>query len=745
MRIFLVIFFLIYVNIFPQYYSNISTESGSFIDDLKNLIRANYVRITYDNYKNTIIPEYESSDNGDSTRSVTCVYTGYKYNYTPPFTWDVFSREHTWCYSWMPTHGDKTTDEYSDQHHLFPVHQNKANVRRSNHPLGKVVNVTYQFMDGKLGTNANGETVYEPRDEHKGDAARALLYMTIRYDGINGNTWNFDWLNNVKLPELGEAQQNLETLLQWHRQDPPDKWEVERNDYIYSKQHNRNPFVDHPEYVSYINFHNLSKLSPDFAPEPDVQPLDFSITKTDTSITISWDENYSSSEQLPSGYLLLAYEGNNYFIPMDGVVYNEDTDISDGRAIVKIPFESENNFSFTNIDSTKNYFFRIYSYNGENGTINYNIKSPPSVSTEENDETFPTLYFTEYVEGSSYNKALEIYNASGNTINLDNQNYILELYLNGNSSPSKTISLVGNIDAGEVFVIANPNADEAILDVSNQTSSSLTFNGDDAIVLKQGSKILNVIGQIGYDPGTAWGSGSNSTANNTLRIRTNTELDTNPNDEYDPASQFTGYGCDNFDNLGIYDAPTPVELISFTANVNGNNVDLNWQTATEMNNYGFEIQRSTQKATWSKISFVEGNGTSNSPKEYSFTDAVSQSGKYSYRLKQIDIDGSYKYSNVVEVNVSSPEKFELKANYPNPFNPTTTIEYSIPNVGASIKNVQLKIYDVLGREVATLVNEKQSPGNYKVKFDASKLNSGAYFYTLRAGDFVSTKKMILLK
>ncbi len=192
--------------------------------------------------------------------------------------------------------------------------------------------------------------------------------------------------------------------------------------------------------------------------------------------------------------------------------------------------------------------------------------------------------------------------------------------------------------------------------------------------------------------------------------------------------------------------PLPIELVYFTAKVNENNVLLKWQTATEVNNYGFEIERSTEKVGWNKIGFVEGNGTSNSPKEYSFTDDVSQSGKYSYRLKQIDIDGSYKYSNVVEVNVGSPEKFELKANYPNPFNPTTTIEYSIPNVRAKdFSPVQLIIYDVLGRKIATLVNKKQSPGNYSVNFNASNLTSGIYFYTLRAGNFTATRKMILIK
>ncbi len=201
----------------------------------------------------------------------------------------------------------------------------------------------------------------------------------------------------------------------------------------------------------------------------------------------------------------------------------------------------------------------------------------------------------------------------------------------------------------------------------------------------------------------------------------------------------------------------PVELVSFTATTDGNEITLNWQTATEINNYGFQVERKKSKgeSSWEEIGFVEGAGNSNSPKAYSFTDNVTESGTFSYRLKQIDLDGSYKYSNVVEVNVGTPSKFELMQNYPNPFNPTTTIKYSIPSVIARSEatkqshdfasNVQLNVYNILGEEIATLVNEKQSPGNYTVQFDASNLPSGVYFYTLRVGDFVATKKMILMK
>ena len=197
----------------------------------------------------------------------------------------------------------------------------------------------------------------------------------------------------------------------------------------------------------------------------------------------------------------------------------------------------------------------------------------------------------------------------------------------------------------------------------------------------------------------------------------------------------------------------PVELTSFTASISGASVKLNWEAATEINNYGFEIERAAENSEWQKIGFVEGAGNSNSPKKYSFTDNVGKSGSYSYRLKQIDVNGDYKYSQIVEVSVGLPTKFELKQNYPNPFNPTTTIKYSIPSVIARSEAtrqsagmlVQLKVYDMLGREVATLVNREQTPGNYAVEFDASRLSSGVYFYTLKAGEFAATKKMILMK
>jgi hypothetical protein len=204
-------------------------------------------------------------------------------------------------------------------------------------------------------------------------------------------------------------------------------------------------------------------------------------------------------------------------------------------------------------------------------------------------------------------------------------------------------------------------------------------------------------------------------------------------------------GGDNFDSTD-YSTDTelvfPIELNTFTAIANGNSIILNWQTATERNNYGFEIQRRKDgNKEWAKIGFVEGAGNSNSPRTYSFTDKVNTNGKYSYRLKQIDLDGSYEYSNVVEINIGVADKFELLPNYPNPFNPTTKIKYAIPTE----MHVTLNVYDVLGRKVATLVNKKQNAGNYEVVFNAGNLPSGIYFAKITAGTYSAVRKMMLVK
>lgn len=185
----------------------------------------------------------------------------------------------------------------------------------------------------------------------------------------------------------------------------------------------------------------------------------------------------------------------------------------------------------------------------------------------------------------------------------------------------------------------------------------------------------------------------------------------------------------------------PVELTSFAANVAGNSVNLNWNTATELNNNGFEVERKSANSQYSKIGFVAGFGTTTEPKTYSFTDNNVAAGNYTYRLKQVDFDGSYQYSNEVNVDVTGPAQYTLEQNYPNPFNPSTLIKYSIAKDGF----VNVSVFNLLGEKVATLVNNNVKAGSYEINFNASHLSSGVYFYSIEAGDFKAVRKMMLMK
>ena len=191
--------------------------------------------------------------------------------------------------------------------------------------------------------------------------------------------------------------------------------------------------------------------------------------------------------------------------------------------------------------------------------------------------------------------------------------------------------------------------------------------------------------------------------------------------------------------------PLPVELTSFTVKVKNSNVFLFWETKTEINNYGFEVERAVVteavERIWLKLGFIAGYGNSYSPKSYQFTDENPWGeSKFAYRLKQIDNDGKFEYSDEVEVELL-PTNYELYQNYPNPFNPTTTIKYQIPDAGLVI----LKVYDMLGNKVTELINENKQPGSYIVEFNASDFASGVYIYKLLVNDFISSKKMILIK
>jgi endonuclease I len=245
---------------YGSYYSTLGGGSPTFLADLKNRLNLGRVFQTYTpGFLNYVMRNVYIRDTVGGMEVINCQYTGEAKVYNPPLYWGSsvgeYSREHMLPQSWMLTVGGTTSDQdRADYHNLLPVNHANANSKRSNYPYGIVQNASYQYLQGKLGTNSQGNTVYEPRDDIKGDVARAQFYMMVCYNG-NGGTWAYP-----SMPTLG-PQQNQDLLKTWHIQDPPDAFEITRHEYIYSLQNNRNPFIDFPEWVDCINFNTLTVYS----------------------------------------------------------------------------------------------------------------------------------------------------------------------------------------------------------------------------------------------------------------------------------------------------------------------------------------------------------------------------------------------------------------------------------------------------------------------------------------------------
>lgn len=250
----------------PTEYSTISVINPTFLTNLSALINP-HTSLFYSNYTPTMIDKFETRDTllvspVLFTKVITCAYSGLNRPYNEPFDYTAldFSREHTYCHNWMPTNPADSPEkpEYNDQHHLYPTKQVNVNAVRSNYPLGDVVGTpASSYLGSKFGTDAFGHSVFEPRPNHKGNAARAIMYMATAYNGISGNNWK---LRNPISGTIAYGQdQNV--LKKWHFEDLPDSYDRARNDYVESIQGNRNPFVDSVRYACYIDFSDMTYIA----------------------------------------------------------------------------------------------------------------------------------------------------------------------------------------------------------------------------------------------------------------------------------------------------------------------------------------------------------------------------------------------------------------------------------------------------------------------------------------------------
>jgi len=340
--------------------------------------------------------------------------------------------------------------------------------------------------------------------------------------------------------------------------------------------------------------------------------------------------------------------------------------------------------------------------------------------------------------------------------------YTGRLYLSSNSGSNWTEVRPGGLDTDHNWYAVSMSADGNVIVAGYAATDVGWTNGKIYISRNAGAAWSEII-----IPGlfTYYWNGANMSSNGAaiLIVNYGKGLYLSTDSGYNWVAKNSGYSNYNITTaamsgdatqaiFGIYGASLykntsslPVELTSFTANIPDNKVMLRWTTATEVNNYGFEVERNPSPANpaqqWETVGFIPGHGNSNSPKSYEFIDTQITAGILRYRLKQIDNDGSFDYSDEIEVRATAPETFRLEQNYPNPFNPTTQISFSIP----SDSQVEIKIFNSLGLEVATLVNEIKEAGHYSVNFNAVGLSSGIYFYQIRAGNFKRVRKMMLVK
>jgi len=541
--------------------------------------------------------------------------------------------------------------------------------------------------------------------------------------------------------------------------------------------------------------------------EPTTVSSSASTTAGHTTATIRWTNGNGSSH-----IVVMKQSSAVNSTPIDGAIYTANpafgsgTQIGSGNYVVAITTGAEgtqDSVVVTGLQSNTNYYFAVYEFNGSSGSQNYRTSSSltgnyittshafsTALSFDGTDDyvnlpvtTTPTAYTVEMWVKPAVTSDAEIFvrtDASGpnsafsHQINIRNGKFEHYTFDGASYTITSSTSIVANTWYHVAIVAENNSTMKLYVNgtetVTGATIGTLWTGGDRYYVGSAGGGLPAFQGLI--DEIRIW-----NYARPIAEIAADKDVEL--------AGSETGlihyWNCNEGSGTSINDStsnditgalfngvawtssetPLPVELVSFNAFSQGSGVELKWNTATEINNYGFEVERRAAEnrslqvngsLEWKRAGFVEGNGTTNASKEYSFTDSKLSAGKYFYRLKQIDRDGKFSYSQAVEVTIAStPKEFSLEQNYPNPFNPSTVISYQLP----VNSHVTLKVYDAIGREVATLVNEVKEAGSYSVTFsaeggsasggDGTKLSSGIYFARLQSGDKVQLKKMLLIK
>ena len=492
----------VYCQIPAGYYDGASGLSGDALKSALNDIIDGHTELSYTAVKDAL---RETDEDPNNSSNVICLYTGWSYGkYDFGNGSEDWNREHTWSKS----HGDfgNNPPAGTDLHHLRPTDAS-VNSAKGNRDFD--IGVT-QYIDGSGATDCYTDTdIWEPRDAVKGDVARMIFYMATRYEGENGEVdlEVVDYINTAGSsyePYYGK----LSTLLQWHSSDPVDSWEINRNNIIYSNyQGNRNPYIDHPEYVNLI-------WGGGVLPEPSNHVVSFiSGNATSSSISITWDDNDGAN--VADKFLLMINTTGSFTTPTDGIENSDDTDISDGVGQVNVNHGDEA-YTFSGLTPATNYYFEIYPFSNFGTDIDY--KTDGSIPTT-NTTTLATgintfLVISEVADPSdSYqSRFVELYNAGSTTIDFDAEIWYLCRQANGGPSSWACKQLEGAINSNDTYVVAYSSSTFlSSYGFSPQLGSGLvTGNGNDGYFLYSGGDhasgtLVDAYGIIDQDgSGEAW-------------------------------------------------------------------------------------------------------------------------------------------------------------------------------------------------------------------------------------------------
>ncbi len=491
---------------------------------------------------------------------------------------------------------------------------------------------------------------------------------------------------------------------------------------------------------------------------------------TNTSIQVSF-----SSQGNGIGKMLFVKAGSPVDeLPQDGVTYSANSDFNQAQNINgnRVVYDGvATSVTITGLSPNTTYHFRAFAYNGSGTNINYlttTVTGNPNSTSTTNAFTgsgnIPGGTYTSISTTGATTLTGDV-TVTGNitlTGNLNTGPFTLTLAPGATLTESSNNYIVGNVVAERSITGGAIEATETFggMGISLTTTNNLgnvtatRISGPSGVVTVGSATGIarrwNIVAQNQpITPATlalSWLSNDDNGINLALGRVYRLIPQQIPQWQLTASGNYSSrtatFTTSALGEFTISDANNqlPVELTRFTGGQHRDGIMLQWATATELNNAGFEVERKSQGGNWNTLGFVRGNGTTTEAQSYSFLDRTA-TGIVQYRLKQLDFDGQFEYSNIIEVDAGLPKQFALEQNYPNPFNPTTVISYQLPVSG----NVSLKLYDMLGKEVMTLVNGRQDAGAYTLTLNASTLSSGIYFYRLQSGSFVQTKKMILVK